>query len=134
MKQKRNWVTNTCSVYNDYFEIEKDIKAKIYRYKLTMNAKKRPIVKTITISEVKVKYLNIYTLTIASILWRLLIVLVLLPLFIIFSPIYMYIVGLKNFITKSFYITYVRYFNWVNLILVIILASYLILDLMEGGL
>lgn len=69
-------------------------------------------------SKTKSKLMNKYTLSVLGIITSIFSLCVIKPIMVISLPIVMYILGGKRFIKGSTYSQHVRYFNWVNILLV----------------
>lgn len=76
----------------------------------------------------KSKYLNKYTLQVIGVVFTIYKYSIYYPLSLIVSPLLMYIDGCTNFIKNTAWNDNVRYFNWVNIAVIIFTALWLILS------
>ena len=75
-------------------------------------------------SKTKSHILNKYTLTLLGGIYTLYLYLLNYPITVILLPFYMYYEGCKNFVRNSAWVDNVRYFNWVNIVIMIALGVF----------
>lgn len=74
----------------------------------------------------KTKILNKQTLNILGVLYTLIVYPIKWPIAIISAPFYMYFDGCRNFVRDRAWQNNVRFFNWTNIVIVIILSCLLV--------
>jgi len=118
IKKFRNYKQNTCAIYNKFFRIVKNSKG-FYNYEFSdfLSMEFRQFYKG-----KKIFFLNRYVIYLITFLYNTIGV----PLlFLCYYP-FAYFEGMKNFIKDTAWYQSVRFFNWINFILVIVLLFILI--------
>ena len=78
-------------------------------------------------SKTKSKILNKYTLSFIGIFYNIFSPIIIILAYITIAPIGLYFEGLKNFVLDGFWAGGVRFFNWANIVIIIILSILLLL-------
>lgn len=128
MELLRKYKRGICGVKYRMFAIMFDDKSSKYHYYVrgawTDNIGDVLIYK----SEKRSRFLNKFTLSIIGVFYSIFKYLIAYPFAVITAPFYMYIDGCRNFIRNSAWQNNVRFFNWVNIIMVILLLLWIILS------
>ena len=75
----------------------------------------------------KSMYLNKYTLPILGLLYTIYQYTLKVSLVILYVPLFMYFDGCRNFMRDKSWYQNVRYFNWINILIIIFLTTYIII-------
>ena len=122
MERLRNYEKTACGVGFALFTVIKNQKKSKYYYYISAPwhsslTSDRMIYK----GKSKSLLLNKYTLSVLAIIYTILLALIVYPVTVIVSPIYMYFDGGRNFVRDTAWAQNVRYFNLCNIFIILIL-------------
>ncbi|SOS48991.1 hypothetical protein TNO021_420001 [Tenacibaculum dicentrarchi] len=125
MKRLKNHNKTICGIESKYFRILKNQKTGKYVYYVDAWALNLIAENRIKIADStnKIKLFNKYTLVLMYFIFNIVSV-ILTPFIAIFYYLLKYFNGGASFITNSFDITHVRFFNWVNITLLLMVLGF----------
>lgn len=126
MKRLKNYKKTVCGIENKYFTILKNYDNNTYNYYLNTFNKKFWRSRLIFKGK-KTNLLNKYTLPILMIIYNFLMFVGIIPFSVFVLPFIFYFNGCRNFVRNGALCDNVRFFNWANVAIIIILTCLLIL-------
>jgi hypothetical protein len=119
MKTSRNYQRNILGIYNKYFQIVKSKNGYFYFFKDFLTNEYLQIFK----SKKRNRFITKYFLLLIAVLYHLICI----PIMLISFYPYCYIEGGYNFVKDGVWANGVRFFNWVNIVIIFLLITYIVL-------
>ena len=128
MKILKNYEKTIFGVKYKLFTVIYDKKSKLYCYYINALGTENVGDYLVYKNKVKSKFFNKFTLTVIGLFYTVFVYILKWSIVIILAPFYMYFDGCLNFIRDRANQNNVRFFNWTNIFLIIILSLLAILN------